>query len=220
MTLARAAGDTVHEAHDRVAGALALGYLGRLAEAEAELAEATSLLDETDNATTRAFRDYVAGEIRIDSAPDEAVPLLRRSRDTALRVGSRFLAGIAGASAVSAAARAGEAGDVIAEYAAVIDSLHRSGASIQLWTAIRSLIETLTRLGHDDEAAVLYGALRATRAGSPIVGRDASRISEAAAALRARLGEEAFARREAEGAALGDERAIAYAVRTVDRVGR
>jgi tetratricopeptide (TPR) repeat protein len=212
MSLARQAGDTVFEAHSRIAGALALGYLGAFDAATDELAEAASLLDMIDNPTTRAFADYVAGEIRIDPAPAEAIALLRRSRDTALAVGNRFIAGIAGASAVSCAARHGDAAAAIDEYPDLIEHFHRVGVWAQLWTMIRALIETLTRVGRHEPAAVLYGALSATDAASPIIGPDAGRLADTVSELRTRLGDDAFERLTAEGAVLGDEGAAAYAI--------
>jgi tetratricopeptide (TPR) repeat protein len=215
LALARAAGDAAHQAHAHAVGALALGYLGKADDAVGELAAATELLAGCDHPTTRALCDYVAGENRLESAPREAIPLLHRSRDTARRVGNRFLASVAGLSAVSCAARLGDPTEAFGEYAELIEYFHRAGAWTQLWTTIRTLIETLTRLGHDDPAAVLHGALCATGTGAPITGADAIRLAQAATTLRARLGDETFTRLQGEGAALGDERAADYALRLV-----
>ena len=221
MALARVAGDVVHEAHAHAVGALALGYLGKADNAADELAVAAQLLATCDNPTTRALCDYVAGENRLDLAPREAIAFLQRSRDTARQVGNRFIASVAGLSAVSSAARLGDPTDILGDYAELIEYFHRAGAWTQLWTTIRTLIETLTRLGRDEPAALLYGALCATGTGAPVTGADAVRLNEAATTLRARLGDEAFTRLQGEGAALGDEPAADYALRLVgDRPSR
>ena len=215
MALARAAGDPVHEVHAHAVGAVARGYLGKVDDAAGELAAARELLDRSGNPTARALCDYVAGENRLDLAPREAIPFLQRSRDTARQVGNRFVASVAGLSAVSCAARLGDPTTTIAEYAELIEYFHRAGAWTQLWTAIRALIETLTRLGHDEPAVLLYGALGATGTGAPITGADARRLAEATAVLRARLGDETFTRLQDEGAGWGDERTAAYTLRLV-----
>jgi hypothetical protein len=212
LAQARSVGDAVHEAHAHVAGALALGYLGRFDDATAELAAATALLDVADNPTVRSFHDYVAGEIRIDAAPHEALPFLRRSSEVARQVGNRFMSGIAGASLVSCAARVGDASTALGGFAEVIDHLQRGAAWPQLWTMIRALIETLTRVGQYEDAAVLLGALRASERAPEIRGSDATRMRVIVDELRTQLGEEHTARLEAHGANLGDERAMTYAL--------
>jgi predicted ATPase len=213
MVLAVRAGDRVHEAHGHVAGALALGYLGRTADADAELARADELLAIDEHPSTRAFMEYVAGEIRVETAPAEALPLLERSRDRARRAGNRFIVGIAGVSALSCAARLGEPAVALAGYDELLDIFHRGGAWPQLWTTMRTLVETLVTLGRHDEAAVVHGALTASPTAPEARGADAARLARAVATMRAALGEEGFARRRAAGAALGDDAAVVYARR-------
>jgi len=106
--------------------------------------------------------------------------------------------------------------DAMSGYAELIDHWHRAGAWTQQWTTIRTLIETLTQLGHDEPAAVLYGALLASPTASPITGSDAERITQALTKLRERLGDVRFQALQTEGAMLDDERATAYALHTVE----
>ena len=73
----------------------------------------------------------------------------------------------------------------------------------------------LTRLERDEAAAVLHGALVSSEKAPPIVGADTARMAEAEATLRNRLGEELFNRLHADGRALSDEDAIAFALQTV-----
>lgn len=140
---------------------------------------------------------------------------MKASEKSARRVGNRFVASVAGLSALSCAARLGDPTTTIGEYTELIEYFHRAGAWTQLWTTIRTLIETLTRLGQDASAAILYGALRTTDTGAPITGPDAARLSHAAEILRSHLGDDDFACLQSEGAALGDDGTAAYALRLV-----
>ncbi len=188
LELAVAAGDAVHEAHAHVAGALALGYLGRLEEAIADIGRATALLATHPNPTELAFADYVAGEIRLEVAPTEALPLFERARDRALEAGNRFIASIAGASAASCAARAGEAERALAGFGSVIDAFQRSAAWPQLWTTVRSLAEALVQLEHYEEAAVLLGVVEGGGTRPVVRGADLPRLERTRAALVTALG--------------------------------
>jgi predicted ATPase/class 3 adenylate cyclase/DNA-binding SARP family transcriptional activator len=215
VAFGREAGSAYLEAYGHCGCALALGVAGRTDEALAVLAAASHLLRSVDNPSLHAYFQYAAGEARLESAPRDALPFLRRARDTATAVGNWFFADIAALSAVSCAARLGDTTDAMAGYAGLIDRWHRPGSWVQQWLTIRTLIEMLTNLGDHEPAAVLYGALMTTTTGSPLIGADAERLAAAAATLRARLGDDRFAGLHAEGAALGDDRAVAYALRVV-----
>ena len=156
---------------------------------------------------------YVAGEIRVETSPAEALPSLERSRDRARRAGNRFITGIAGVSALSCAARLGEPATALSGFGELLDIFHRGGSWPQLWTTVRTLVETLVTLERYEEAAVIHGALAASPTAPPARGADAARLVDAVAALRHALGDERFARHEADGAALGDNAAVVYAQR-------
>jgi hypothetical protein len=192
-----------------------LGYQGRSARARAELESANSLLSVEENPTVRAFADYVAGEVLLDDAPQDALPVLRRAHGSARRIGNRYLAAIAGLSSVSCAARLGRTDDALAEFGELIGHFHLTGSWAQQWTTIRALIETLVRLDRDEPAAVLYGALTASRTAPPVVGTDVSRVAEAVAALQARLGDNRFAALADRGSRMDEEEVISYALRQV-----
>ena len=215
LALAREAGDSVHEAHAHVLGALALGYMGRLDEAAEDISTARRLLDGADNPSTRAMCAYVAGENLVEVAPELALEHLRESQAIALDVGNDFVAAIAGVSAVSCAARIGDPVAVLGQYRDVISSFRRGGTWPQLWTTLRALVESLTRAGHDEDAAVLLGAVRAAASGSPIRGADAARLASVESTLRSRLGDARFEHLLADGAALSDDDAVARAIAMV-----
>jgi hypothetical protein len=83
------------------------------------------------------------------------------------------------------------------------------------WATLRTLIELLARLGRHADAAVLYGALRASTTAPPLVGTDAVRIAAAVDASRRRLGRERFEALSAQGAGLSDAEAVAFAMACV-----
>jgi tetratricopeptide (TPR) repeat protein len=214
LDLARLAGDITHQAREHGARAVALGYLGQLDNAHAELSTATTLAATARNPTIQAFCDYVGGELRIDTDPAEALPLLERARDIGRVIGNRYLTAIAGVSAVSCAARIGNRGHAVSDYTELLDHFDRTGSRAQQWTTIRTLIEALTRLGRDEPAAILHGALTASPSAPPLIGPDSIRMLDAATTLTARLGHDRFQQLSAHGAALDDETAIAYARRS------
>lgn len=219
IELARQVGDTCHEARERAARALVLGYQGLPASAQAELESANTLLAVRENPTVRAFRDYVAGEVMLDRLPQEALPALRRAHVAARGIGNPFLSAIAGLSAVSCAARLGHSADAIGEFGELIDHFHRTGSWAQQWTILRALVETLVRLGRDEPAAVLYGALAASGTAPPVVGADVARMADAVAVLRSRLGDDQFAALRGRGARMGDDEVIAHALRHAGHAG-
>lgn len=209
--LAMRAGDITQAAREAGARALTLGYLERTDDARTELEEARTLAARAENPTIEAFCEYVAGELVIESEPHDALPRLSRARAAARMLGNRYLAAIAGISAVSCATRIGEPIEALADYAELLDYFERTGSVTQEWTVVRSLIETLTNLDQLHDAAMLLGALEASTTAAPLIGRDAKRIRQLRAVLRRRLGTPKFEEATARGAALGDEQALAAA---------
>lgn len=209
--LAMRAGDITQAAREAAARAVTLGYLNRPDHAQAELDVARTLARRAANPTIDAFCEYVAGELELESTPHDALPRLVRARDAARALGNRYLAAIAGTSAVSCATRIGEPSAVLTDYAELLDYFERTGSVTQQWTLVRSLIETLTHLEQQYAAAELLGALDASTTAAPLIGSDADRIRHLRAALRRHLGKETYDEAIARGAALGDELALATA---------
>jgi predicted ATPase/DNA-binding SARP family transcriptional activator len=212
LELARAAGDRFDEAvalHDR---ALGLAYAGRIADALADCRAAAPLVDAVANPSLSAWHDYADGEVRLESAPVEALPFLRRGLTGARRAGNRLLVGVAGLSAVSCGARVGDPAAALLQYAEVIDHWRRHGARNMQWATVRTFVELLARMGRDDDAARLYGAMSASASAPPLAGADATRISEALDSLRRRLGQARLARLCTEGAGLSDDKALDHAL--------
>jgi predicted ATPase/class 3 adenylate cyclase len=197
---------------------LALAYDGRfepalhMADAGLEVAAAGG------NTTMRAWANYYAGEVRLETHPEEASELF--SRSLAEGTSSRLLVGAAGLSAVSLEVRHGDPRAALARFPELIEHWQRSGAWNEMWVTLRILIETLDRLGESERAAVLYGAISGSASAPPIVGQDASRLSVAREHLRARLGPDALRHHEEQGAGLGDNGAVTFALEAIRSILR
>jgi hypothetical protein len=212
VELGRMAGDDHQVTISLCTRAMSLAYSGRVGEAIDACEGVASLVAALRNPSVSAFSDYTNGEVRLDHLPVEALPFLRRSVASARHIGSRLTAGLAGLSAVSCEARVGDPATALLQYGELIDYWQRSGAWNMQWATLRTLIELLARLERDAQAAVLYGAMLASAAAPPLAGADAGRIAEAVAALKSRLGDERFEALHADGAAMSDNDAVAFAL--------
>ena len=210
-SLGHACGDTLQTVTDTGNIALALAYMGNCADARREAAAASSVAAATDIPTARAWAAFVAGEVRLDDAPKQAGELLEEAIAAAEVAGNEFIAGVAGMSAASVEARVGDPHAALRRYPALLDHFQRSGGWMQQWLIIRTLIETFARLGRDEEAAVLYGALTTSRSATPVTGSDAVRLAGALAAVEAHLGPDRVQVLLADGARLSDPQAMEYA---------
>ncbi len=215
IELAREVGDHYHLAVSMCDRAMSLAYLGHFDEALEECEALAPVVALADNPSLTAHADYTNGEVRIDHAPLEALPYLRRSVAAARRIGDRLLMGLAGLSAVSCEARVGDQDKALVQYGELIDHWHRAGAWNMQWATLRTLIELLVRVGRDADAAVLYGAMHASPTAPPVAGADKARIGEAVATARSRLSGERFETLRADGARLSDNEAVAFALRCI-----
>lgn len=212
---AAAAGDQFAETVFAGDLALVLGYTGDQVGAERAAADVLAAAERLSDPMAEEYAQYVAGEIRLERAPQQAAPYLRRAVELAGRAGDRFFAGVARLSVVSVEVRAGDPRAALADLGDLVDHWHRSGSWVQGWTTMRLVVEVLSRLGHDGPAAVLLGALRAAPSASPAYGADQVRLAAAETELRGRLGDAAYQGLIADGAALDGNDAMALARRTV-----
>jgi predicted ATPase len=192
---------------------LALAYDGRPEPARHMADSGLEVAAARGNRTMRAWANYYAGEVRLETHPDEASALFRKS--LAEEISNRLLVGAAGLSAVSLEARHGDPRAALARFPELIEHWQRSGAWNEMWVTLRILIETLDRLGQSEPAAVLYGAISASGSAPPIVGQDASRLSVALEHLREGLGPDALRHHEEQGAELGDNGAVTFALAAI-----
>jgi predicted ATPase/DNA-binding SARP family transcriptional activator len=160
--------------------------------------------------TSRAWLDYARGEVRAERGGPDATRHLAAAVEAADDVDSGFVAGIARHTLLTSAARDGDPAAALPAFESLIDHWHGFGAWTQLWIAVRALVVTLSRLERHRDAAVLWGAMAASPLASNVFGADSARLDAVRDTARAVLGPD-LETAESEGAALGDQGAVALA---------
>ena len=206
--LADAYGDRYQAIIARITANLALAYAGRKAEAIEEAEAILAAARRLDCPSATAWGLYTLGEVLLDDDPRRALALLDESRVLAAGVGSTFLTGVAGTSATALRARHGDPEEALRGFPELIDLWQRAGNWTQQWTMLRSLMTTLGRLGRDEPAAVLYGAMRASPTAAPLFGTDAERMADVLRTIEERAGAEQLAAWIEQGAALRDDEVV------------
>jgi predicted ATPase/class 3 adenylate cyclase len=214
----RAVGDDLFLVYALGSAGLALAYAGRFEPAR-QIADSTREIAARGNDTMRAWASYYAGEVRLETHPEEARVLLAASLTHAERVSSGLMLGAAGLSLLSLESRHGDPRAALARYPALIEHWERSSGWNGLWVSLRILVETLERAGHPEPAAVLHGALVASATAPPLIGQDAVRLSAVVDRLARALGSDALGTHQARGAGLGDKGAVAFALETLRAIG-
>ncbi|HEX2273228.1 MAG TPA: BTAD domain-containing putative transcriptional regulator [Acidimicrobiales bacterium] len=209
--LADACGDPYQALVNRVTATLALAYGGHTQDAIDEAEAALAAARELGCPSARAWALYQLGEVLLDQDPPRALRLLDESHGLAAGVGSTFLTGVAGTSATSLRARHGDPEEALRRFPDLIDLWERAGNWTQQWTMLRSLVTTLARLGRDEPAAVLYGALTASHTAPPLFGADRERLAEVVTTIEERTGRQQLAAWVEQGCRLGDGEVVAFA---------
>ncbi|OLT06130.1 hypothetical protein BJF90_18345 [Pseudonocardia sp. CNS-004] len=182
--------------------------------AEQARGEATAL----GNPSMAAWVAYTEAEIRLDTDPGRAMRLLDEAIDLGRSVDNRYLVGVALVSAASVHGRHGDPQHALRRFRAVLAFWHEAGGWNHLWTAMRSVVELLSRIGADEDAAVLYGAVSASRTATRVYGADAARLAAVLDALTRRLGPERLDEAVRRGEEMGDDDAVAAAYAAIDAV--
>ncbi|WP_214404325.1 ATP-binding protein, partial [Pseudonocardia lacus] len=194
-------------------------YAGERAASEAHERALAVVADRLGSPTARAWTSYARGERRAEAGEPGAAAHLTAAVRAAEEVGSGFIAGIARHTLLTSAAReSADPAAALAAFGPLIDHWHGFGAWSQLWIAIRALVEALSRVERHADAALLLGALRASRRASPVFGPDAARLDAVERAARTALGAD-FAAVVDYGATLGDTTAVAAARRAAAAPG-
>lgn len=159
---------------------------------------------------------YALAEAIGDTDAPRALDLLDDALARARASGARFLTGVALVTAASLRGRHGQPDKARRVFAETVRWWRRAGNWAQQWTTVRNVVDLLVRLGDDEQAAVLYGAVLARTAAPPPFGADAQRLADAEATLRRRLGAKAFATASARGAAMSDGDVIAWVLELLE----
>jgi predicted ATPase/DNA-binding SARP family transcriptional activator len=168
--------------------------------------------------TMIAWAAYSEAEVLLDVQPQRALALLEESITLARTVGSRYLIGVALISRASALARHTDPRLALRQFPDVIAHWHDAGGWTQLWLAMRSVVSLLARVGADEAAAVLYGALRTSPTAAPVFGADSDRLAATVGTLIRRLGQDVFHDAVRRGGDLDDAEAVAHATAAIAEV--
>jgi len=215
--LAQAAGDTYAYAFAVVNAALPVAYRSDGVDAVAVARKARSVAQATDNPYVIAWGDYTLGEALASIDPVEASTAFDAALATARATRNRFLEGVALVSAASMRARSAQPHVALPLFSQVIDHWQRAGNWTQQWITIRNVIDLFAHLEADAPAAVLCGALAASRTAPGLFGADADRLTSTQATLCTRLGNPEYQRCQARGAAMTDDAAVAFAAAEINR---
>lgn len=168
------------------------------------------IVSRSGSATGRAWLAYAQGEIRAERGDPGAAAYLVAAIRAAEEADSGFVAGVARHTLLTSAARDGDPAAALPAFGPLLDHWHGFGAWTQLWIAVRALAGTLSRLGRHRDAAILLGAMAASRRATSVFGADSARLDAVLDAARTALGPDFVAATD-EGAALGDHAALALA---------
>jgi tetratricopeptide (TPR) repeat protein len=192
---------------------LALAYAGDPTAVDV----ATEVLAQAGETATphAAYAWYCAGEADLSVDVDRARARFARALELAELTNASFVAGVAGASKASIDARQGDPLAAAEDYRRLINHWRRAGMWSTQWTMLRSIAGLLARLERPREAAVLVGAVQATRAGHRIFGHDEAALAQLASRLRAALGDSSYEDALREGAGLDGDAAAELALRAL-----
>jgi predicted ATPase len=186
-------------------------YAGDAEAAASFAAQARQQAQVLGSPTMIAWAAFCEAEVLLDLKPDRALTLLDEAIALGRAIGSRYLVGVALISRASGQARHGDPKQALLGFQEVISHWRDAGGWTQLWLGMRSVITLLTRLGADEAAAILYGALRGSQTAAPVYGADADRLAATLESLTIRLGRDRVDDAIRRGGDLDDDQAVAYA---------
>lgn len=185
--LAQEANEEFTRLNARISRAIALGYADAGHEARVLIDDVRGAACAVGLRLIEAWCDYAAGELLNDTEPEPALELVERSLRAADAAGWRMLAGAARLTASSLRTRAADPADAVDGFRQLIEHWRDMGDHTHQWTTLRNLVGLLTRLGQDEPAARLIGAVN-HRAPVPTFGTEEARLGQAMATIHARLG--------------------------------
>ena len=162
--------------------ALAQAYRGDLTNALSTAATARHVAQTAQAPSALAWVDFLDGELLLRRSPEQAQPLLDRALRRGRQIGSALTEGIALVSLTTLQAYHGDSNQAVPAFEEAIRHWrHRDDWTHQRVT-LRNLVLLLERVGTDDEAAVLLGALEHDAPS------EAGELTVATSQLRERLG--------------------------------
>ena len=113
---------------------------------------------------------YGTGEALLDTHLEQAVTLLEDTLRRARALGERYLTGVALVSVASVRSHHGDPRQALEIFRDAVQHWHRAGNWTQQGTTVRNVVGLLVRLGADEPAALLYGAVSTHSTAAPVFG--------------------------------------------------
>jgi hypothetical protein len=170
---------------------------------------------ESGSPTALAQSDYARAIVLASSDPVRARELFDRSAQRAESVGNRWIRAFALTESLWIRSQQGDPLGALAGYRDVIDAWYRGSDWANLWLSLRNVFAIFESIGHDESAAVLYGALEAegVMQALPVEPSSADEFGLAAKRLTERFDPVAFADAVEHGRTLSDDEVVRYALR-------
>lgn len=197
--------------------ALIATYQGDPDAARSAAERACDEADRLGNTHMRALSAYCRGEALAKQDPDEALVWLGEAIRIARGLRVRLIEAIALVTRSSIRAREGEPGPALGSLREAVVRLRHGGNWTHQWTTLRNLVFLLARVGADEPAVELLGAIDTTTTSAGAYGTDAERLRDTTLRLRERLDGRRFADAHARGRHRNDAEAVDAALVAIDR---
>jgi tetratricopeptide (TPR) repeat protein len=153
-------GEQQHDRHASVLGTTALALVASYGgDPRGGVRLLEPLRDIEMAPSDRAWLVYSEGECLAATEPNRALRLYEEAIDRATSVNNRLVTGVATVSRLTLQARTGEPDQALTQFEPVLRMYRRTGSASHGITALRNLIDLLTRIGDDEMAMRLLGAL-------------------------------------------------------------
>jgi predicted ATPase/class 3 adenylate cyclase len=195
---------------------LLLATHGDIDAAVARAQDGSTLGRELANPSLSALAECALGYALSAVDPEVAVVHLERAITMSELVANEMARDVSSRALARAKASLGDLGGALEAYAASLEYSMDVGASMAVHLACESLAVTLTRVGHHDVAATIFGALEAPDGdyqGNPFVGGDL-----AMAQLRAAMPDRDYEQTVARGREMDLDALCAFACSAIERV--
>ena len=186
-------------------------YYGDKERARSLAREAMEAATHVGAPTLIAWAVHALGEVSAETDPDRALEHYDQAVDIARSVGNTFIESLAVMASSALRGRHGDPYQSLPAFREILEDWHERGDLERLWVATRNLVELLVRVGEDEAAAVLHGALEPTH-GARMTESQASGIAE----LEHRMGEPTFQAALERGRAFDRSETLAYALEVID----
>ena len=190
-------------------------YAGHHEEARARLPRLEAAAEASGNPTVMGHLHYVRGELLAETDPQEAAAHLETAVEITRDVDDHLTSGAALVALASLRDRQGDSERSLAVFREAIGHWRRLGVDPSQLTALRNLVVALARVGADQAAARLHGAVT-TPAQKPSFGSEAEKLAAAWDRLSERMGTDAAEAAASEGRRLSEAEAADEALVVLD----